>query len=306
LQRCIDRLGEVAHWECQKVCKDGRVLWVRESARALRESDGRVLVLIVCEDATERRQAETAARRHQAELAHVGRVSLMGEMAAGLAHELNQPLAAIVNFTRGCAHRLRAREETADAEILDALEQVSAQALRAGEIIRRIRLFIHKGEPSFAWVDVNDLVRNVAQLVDADGRQQGVRIQLSLAPGVPPIYVDGIQIEQVILNLMRNAFDAMDGGGGADKTLSIRTTVPNDKCVDVAVCDTGPGLASDLVDRVFDPFFSTKRAGLGLGLSISRSIVEAHGGRLWVEPNPTGGSMFRFSLTARPRVMPPS
>jgi PAS domain S-box-containing protein len=295
LQRCIDDLGNVTHWECRKVRKDGRVLWVRESARALRESDGRIVILIVCEDATERKQAEAAARRHQADLAHVGRVSLMGEMAAGLAHELNQPLAAIVNFTRGCERRLRARG-VADAEMLHALEQVSDQALRAGEIIRRIRKFIRKGESTLAWVDLNDLVRNVAQLADPDGRHQGVRVQLALSPSVPKVYVDSIQIEQVILNLMRNGFDAMDGEALAEKTLSIRTAALANTSVDVAISDTGAGLKGDLVDRIFDPFFSTKATGLGLGLSISRSIVEAHGGRLWAEPNPGGGSTFRFSL----------
>jgi PAS domain S-box-containing protein len=295
LQRCVDNLGDVTHWECRKVRKDGRRLWVRESARALRESDGRIVVLIVCEDATERKEAEDAVRRHQADLAHVGRVSLMGEMAAGLAHELNQPLAAIVNFTRGCERRLRAGMG-ADAEILDALEQVSAQALRAGAIIHRIRKFIHKEDSSLAWVDLNDLVRNVTRLADADGRHQGIRVHLALSPTVPKVYVDSIQIEQVILNLMRNGFDAMDGEALANKTLSIRTAAIGSASVGVAISDTGTGLRSDLVDRIFDPFFSTKASGLGLGLAISRSIVEAHGGRLWAEPNPGGGSTFHFSL----------
>src|SRR4029450_6017574 len=162
LERCIAELGNVAHWECRKVRKDGSELWVREAARALRDGDGRIVILIVCEDATERKQAEAAARRHQAALAHVGRLSLMGEMASGLAHGLNQPLAAIVNFTRGCERRLRA-SGAADPDMLDALEQVSSQALRAGEIIRSIRQFVRKEDSNLAWVDVNDLVRTVAQ-----------------------------------------------------------------------------------------------------------------------------------------------
>jgi PAS domain S-box-containing protein len=298
LERCIADLGTVAHWECRKVRKDGGELWVRESARALRDSDGRILILIVCEDATERKQAEAASRLHQAALAHVGRVSLMGEMASGLAHELNQPLSAIVNFTRGCQRRLRARG-IEDADMLDALEQVSSQALRAGEIIRSIRQFVRKEESNLAWVDLNDLVRNVAQLADPEGRQQGVRIQLTLAPSMPKVYVNSIQIEQVILNLMRNGFDAMEDEALSKKTLSIHTTAPGDAGVGVAISDTGTGLRGDLVDRIFDPFFSTKASGLGLGLSISRSIVEAHGGRLWAEPNPGGGSTFRFCIGTR-------
>jgi PAS domain S-box-containing protein len=298
LQRCVEGLGTVARWECRQVRKDGRVLWVRQSARALREGDGHVVVLIVCEDATERKQAEDAIRRHRADLAHVGRVSLMGEMAAGLAHELNQPLSAIVNFTRGCERRLRAGVGP-DEKMLEALGQVSAQALRAGEIVHRIRKFIRKQDPTLSWVDLNDLVRNVTRLADADGSHPGVRVQLALAASMPKIYVDSIQIEQVILNLMRNGFDAMDGEALAEKTLSIRTAAVDDANVDVAISDTGMGLNGDLADRIFDPFFSTKATGLGLGLSISRSIVEAHGGRLWAEPNPGGGSTFHFRLAVR-------
>lgn len=242
--------------------------------------------------------AKESARRHQADLAHVGRLSVMGEMAAGLAHELNQPLAAIVNFTRGCQRRLRAAG-SADPEMLDALEQVTGQAMRAAQIIRRIRDFTRKDDPSLAWVDVNDLVRNVADLADADGRQPDVRIDLALSPAVPKVYADSIQIEQVILNLVRNGFDAMNGPTTAPKTLSIRTAAATDRRVDVTVADTGIGLTPEIIDRIFDPFFSTKPLGLGLGLSISRSIVEAHGGRLWVEASPSGGSEFHFSLAVR-------
>lgn len=296
LALCMEHLGQVTHVEFRAVRKDASIVWVKASARALRDSDGQMVVLIVCEDTTARKQAEEDARRHQAELAHVGRVSLMGEMAAGLAHELNQPLAAIVNFTRGCQRRLRA-SGAGDPEMLHALEQVSAQALRAAQIIRRIRDFIRKDEPSLTWVDVNELVRNVAELADPDCRQQGVRIDLALSSSVPKVYADSIQIEQVILNLMRNGLDAMDGQPEA-KTLSIHTTALDDHGVDVTVADTGTGLCLEVADRIFDPFFSTKPSGLGLGLSISRSIIEAHGGRLWAEPNPAGGSRFHFRLSA--------
>ena len=244
--------------------------------------------------------ANDAARRHQADLAHVGRVSVMGEMAAGLAHELNQPLAAIVNFTRGCQRRLRA-SGAGDAAIQDALEQVSAQAMRAAQIIRRIRDFIRKDEASLAWIDVNELVRNVAVIADADGRREDVHIDLALSPEVPKVYADSIQIEQVILNLMRNGFEAMNEPAEQPKTLSIRTVAQGNRRVDVTVADTGVGLSPELIDRIFDPFFSTKPLGLGLGLSISRSIVEAHGGRLWVEPDPARGSRFHFTLSTDSR-----
>jgi len=297
LQRCVQRLGEVAHWEFRKVRRNGSVAWVKESARAVRENDGGVAVLIVCDDVTAQKQAEEKARQHQADLAHVTRVSLMGEMAAGLAHEINQPLAAIVNFTRGCQRRLRARDG-ADPNVLYTLEQVSEQALRAGKIIRRIRDFIRKEEPSFEWIDVNQLVRNVAQLAEPDGRQRGIDLRLDLAPCVPKVYVNGIQIEQVLLNLVRNGFDAMEGDTSGAKTLSIGTTAPDPTHLEVTVSDTGNGLSPELLNRIFDPFFSTKPSGLGLGLSISRSIIEAHGGRLWAEGTPFAGSTFRFSLSA--------
>lgn len=241
--------------------------------------------------------AREAARRHQADLAHVGRVSLMGEMAAGLAHEINQPLSAIVNFTSGCQRRLRA-SGAGDGEILKALDQITAQALRAAQIIRRMRDFIRKDEGTLAWVDVNQLVRNVADFADTDGRQPDVRIDLALSPGVPKVYADSIQIEQVLLNLVRNGLEAMKEPHRQPKRLSIRTAALEDGQVDVTVADTGSGLAPELIERIFDPFFSTKPLGLGLGLSISRSIIEAHGGRLWVEPDPMGGSRFHFSLSA--------
>jgi PAS domain S-box-containing protein len=297
LERCVQHPGEVAHWEGRKVRKDGSILWVKELARTVRDADGRTLVFIVCEDITERKQAEEAARRHQAELAHVARVRLIGEMAASLAHEINQPLGAIVNFTRGCELRLRERDGV-EPEMLYTLEQVSAQALRASEIIRGIRDFIRKEEPRFAWIDVNQLAQNVAQLAEPDARQNGIRLQLGLAPGVPKVYANGIEIEQVLLNLVRNGLDAMDVEAAGEKTLSIRTAANGDK-VEMTVSDTGTGLAPDLLNRIFDPFFTTKASGLGLGLSISRSIIEAHGGRLWAEPNPAGGSTFRFWLATK-------
>lgn len=295
LERCVRCPGAVAHWEGRKVRKDGGVLWVKELARAVRDSDGRTMVFIVCEDITERKQAEEAARRHQVELAHVARVKLVGEMAASLAHEINQPLGAIVNFTRGCELRLRERDAP-EPDLLYALEQVSAQALRASEILRGIQKLIRKEEPRLAWVDMNDLVRNVARLADPEARQGGVQLRLELAPGLPKVRASSIEIEQVLLNLIRNGLDAIDAGAG-EKALSIRTTAIGDR-VEVAVSDTGVGLEPALLARIFEPFFTTKTSGLGLGLSISRSIIEAHRGRLWAEPNSGGGSTFRFWLTA--------
>lgn len=248
----------------------------------------------VLRDISERKRADEDARQHQAQLAHVARLSTLGEMAAGVAHELHQPLAAIVNFTSGCEHRLRA-DPHPRPDVLHALEQISAQALRAGEIIRRIRQFIRKEEPSIEWVDINARVRNVAAFCQPDARAGGVDVQLDLAPALPPIRGNGIQIEQVLLNLIRNGFEAMQTNNGTAKRLAIRTTLRG-AGIEVAVVDNGSGLTAEVAEKVFDPFFSTKANGLGLGLGISRSIVEEHGGRLLVEIDPTRGTIFRFTL----------
>lgn len=248
----------------------------------------------VIRDISERKRAEEEARQHQAKLAHVGRLSTLGEMAAGVAHELHQPLAAIVNFTSGCERRLRA-DNTVAPDILHALEQISAQALRAGEIIRRIRQFIRKEEPSIDWVDINARVHNVARLCQPDSRLLDIEIHLDLTPSLPPIRGNGIQIEQVLLNLIRNGFEAMQGNNGNPKRLSIRTTA-NGPDIEISVSDSGIGLTPEVAERVFDPFFSTKPHGLGLGLGISRSIVEEHGGRLLLQVGAGGGATFRFTL----------
>jgi PAS domain S-box-containing protein len=248
----------------------------------------------IIRDVTERKRAEDEVRQRQAQLAHVARLSTLGEMAAGVAHELHQPLAAIVNFTSGCERRLRT-DGTQPPEILHALGQISAQALRAGEIIRRIRQFIRKEEPSFEWIDVNTLIRNVRQLCEADAQSLGVDLRLELAATLPRIRANGIQIEQVLLNLIRNGFEAMESLNGRPKRLEIRTAA-TDTDIEIAVSDSGRGLPSELLDRAFEPFFSTKSNGIGLGLGISRSIVEEHGGRLLAKAGSGRGATFRFTL----------
>ena len=298
LHACVQHPGQIVSWEFRKVRKDGSVLWVKEVARALQDTEGHTVVFIVCEDITDRRRAEQQARQHQAELAHVARLSTMGEMAAALAHELNQPLAAIVNYTRGCERRIQAG--TAQPEdLLQPLREVSEQALRAGEIIRRIRRFVRKAAPKEERVNLNDLVQEVARLAEPEGEQRGIHLRLDLGSSLPLVRVDTIQIEQVILNLVRNGFEAMEGNGTGAREVAIRTSAPESNVVELGVCDSGEGLPRDMVDKAFEPFFSTKTNGLGMGLGISRSIIEAHGGRLWATPNAQGGMTFRFTLPVR-------
>jgi signal transduction histidine kinase len=239
--------------------------------------------------------AETQSRQHQAEIAHAARLSTLGGMAAGLAHELNQPLAAVVSYARGCARRLEAGE-LPKAALLEVLEEISAQALRAGEVLRRIREFL-RGESRREEVDLNAVVRSALRFAEPEARHAEVRLDLELAPEALRIEVDPIQIEQVILNLVQNGFEVMSTNNGAERVLAIATRRVAPDTVEVTVRDSGAGIPADVAERLFEPFFSTKPDGLGLGLSISRTIVEAHGGRLWATPNQDArGAAFRFTL----------
>ena len=241
--------------------------------------DGAVAGLaIFSSEVTELRRSEEAARQRQAELTHVQRLSTLGEMAAGLAHEINQPLAAIVNYARGCARRLRA-DPTSVAAVLPAVDSISAEALRAGEVIRRLRQLIRKETPRRETVDVNALLGESLRIVEPDARDAEVSIEEFLAPELPAVVGDGIQIEQVVLNLLRNAVEAMTGAGER-RVLQVVTRAAGAGGVEIAVRDTGPGLPPGLSDVIFDPFVSTKAGGLGMGLSISRTIVESHHGPL--------------------------
>jgi len=251
-------------------------------------------------DITERRQAEERARQRQEQLAHVARVNTIGEMASGLAHEISQPLTAIVNYTDGCIRRLR--EERFDpAELLKAMMQVAAQAKRAGDVIQHVRSFITKREPQCLAAEINLVVEQAVALAEIEIAKNGVVIRMDLANDLPAIYVDGIQIQQVILNLLRNATEAMAESAPDTRKLTIRTSLTNGADhngdgIEVAVSDTGPGLSPESAERIFEPFFTTKPDGMGMGLAISRTIVEAHGGRLWASANPDQGISFCFTL----------
>ena len=238
---------------------------------------------------------ETRARQHRAELAHAARLSTLGEMAAGLAHELNQPLSAIVSYATGCMVRIESGK--ADVQSLgEIVSEISTEALRAAEVLRRIRDFARNGELRLERVDPNDLVRSAVELANSGARRRGIALRLELGSDPLLVEVDRVQIEQVILNLLRNAFDAMEGTTLGERRVRIRTSPTVPKTVEVTIDDSGAGLPATLADRVFDPFFTTKPDGLGLGLAISRRIIEAHGGRLWGTPNDDRGSSFRFTL----------
>jgi C4-dicarboxylate-specific signal transduction histidine kinase len=239
------------------------------------------------------------AMRRQEELLHVSRVNMLGEMATGIAHELNQPLSAIGNYGDACLGLLQA--ETHDvSRIMQNLEQIVSQSERAGAIIRRMRALVKKKPLELAPVNLNEIIGSILPLVQAEMGDKGVDVTLELTEPLPAVRADAVQMEQVMLNLIRNGIDAMDGEETVPRLLTIRTSVTVAGRVRVDIVDTGVGLPAGEPDRVFEPFFTTKAHGLGLGLPISQSIVEMHRGSLEAVRNPDGGSTFRVTLPAHP------
>ena len=251
-------------------------------------------VNIYARDITAVRRAEQESRQHQAELVHVCRLSTMGEVATGMAHELNQPLSAIVNFASGCSRRLQGNVGRRQ-ELVDAMGQITTQAQRASEIIRRLRALVGKQPPIRSLVDLNYLVREVCTFVEYDTGKMDLAIDLDLAPGEIPVDVDLVQIEQVLLNLVRNALDALQEIAPEKRRLTVRTLLKGEEA-EVVVEDTGPGIEPERTQSLFEPFYTTKESGMGMGLPISQTILENHGGRIWAEPRPQGGAVFFIRL----------
>jgi len=246
-------------------------------------------------DITETRRAQDAMRETQERLTHVARLSTMGEMTNGLAHELNQPLTAIAMYAQA-AERLMTQAHPGEEDVISALHQITAQALRAGEIIRRLRAMVKNRETREEVVDLNELLRGLVVLAEADARLHDVRLRLDLAPAPLSVMADPIQLQQVLLNLVRNAIEAVQGLPGSRRTIVLTTRPAGDGLAEVSVLDQGYGVEPAIRDRLFDAFFTTKPEGTGLGLAISRSIIENHGGRLAQRANEPAGSCFYFTL----------
>jgi PAS domain S-box-containing protein len=263
-------------------------------------NDGRIDgATVFAKDITDLKRAEERVRQHRFQLAHALRLHTVGELAAGLAHEINQPLGAITNYAQGCRRRLEAGDSS-QQELAPVLAEIAAQALRAGEIIRRLRHMVEKGTPTCEPTELNHVVAEAVHVVETQAAEQGVALDVELAIQLPKVEVDPIQIEQVIVNLLLNGLEAMRGIQDEHHRLQVRTAMGSSGTVEVFVQDTGAGVPEELGESIFEPFFTTKPTGLGLGLSISRSIIEAHGGRLSASRNPDRGTTLRIALPAKP------
>jgi two-component system sensor kinase FixL len=244
-------------------------------------------------DLTERQQTETRLQELQTELVHVSRLTALGEMASALAHELNQPLSAIANYLKG-SKMLMERDPVPVDRVADAMNKAADEALRAGQIIRRLRDFVARGETERSVESLPKMIEEASALALVGAKEHGIRVRFDFDRDVDLVLADKVQVQQVVLNLIRNAIDAMMDCAKRDLTVIVRPA--DDNMALVSVRDSGPGISPEIADQLFQPFITTKRTGMGVGLSISRTIIEAHGGRIWAEPNAGGGTTFRFTL----------
>jgi two-component system, LuxR family, sensor kinase FixL len=290
-QRRIIGIGRVVVGER----KDGSTFPMELAVGEMRSSNQRFFTGFV-RDLTERQETDMRLQELQSELIHISRLTAMGEMASTLAHELNQPLSAIVNYLKGSRRMLEANEDERSARVRDALDKAADQGLRAGQIIRRLREFVARGETERRVESVKKLVEEASALALVGAKDRGIRVQFQLDRSIDLVLADRVQIQQVLLNLIRNAIDAMEESQRRELTISVGAAA--DDMVAISVADSGCGIPADMMDRLFQPFVTSKRHGMGVGLSISRSIVEAHGGKIEVEQNPGCGTTFRMTLPA--------
>jgi two-component system sensor kinase FixL len=275
--------------------KDGSTFPMELAVGEMRSDVGRFFTGFI-RDLTERQKTEARLQELQSELVHISRLTAMGEMASALAHELNQPLSAIANYLKGCRRLLEERSDDRSATLRDAMDKAADQALRAGHIIRRLRDFVARGESEPRVEYLTKLIEEASALALVGAKDQGIHVRFQFDPEIDLVLADKVQIQQVLLNLIRNAIEAMETS--SQRELIIATTRADNGLVAISVSDTGSGISPDIASQLFQPFVTTKRHGMGVGLSISRTIVEAHGGQIEVAPNPARGTIFRFTLRA--------
>lgn len=284
--------------EVQAVHRDGTVFPIDLSVGEIVTIRGRRRFLGLVRDISVRKQTEHQLQEARERLAHVARISTMGEMASGIAHEVNQPLTAISTYANAC-RRLVLDGHFDDPDLVEGLSQISEEAQRAGQIIHRLRSLVRRGQSERRPCDINALVRDVIRLAEVDTRQHDVVLDVSFGEGLPLVQADAVQVQQVVLNLIRNGTDAMDQIAKEERVVRLETKKRRENEIELTVSDRGSGLPEGIREEdLFAPFFTTKSAGMGLGLSISRSIVQSHGGRLWYSREPGGGTKFHFTLPA--------
>ncbi|MGB3388407.1 MAG: PAS domain S-box protein [Pseudaminobacter sp.] len=278
--------------------KDGSTFPMELSVGEMQSGDERFFTGFI-RDLSERQQAEARLQELQSELVHISRLTAMGEMASALAHELNQPLAAITNYMKGSRRMLEGRADEASAMVRDALDHAAEQALRAGDVIRRLRDFVARGESEKRVESARKLVEEASALAMVGGGDRGIRVRYEFDPSHDLVLADKVQIQQVLINLIRNAIEAMEGSD--PRELAIATMPAEEGMLEIRVSDTGSGIGEEIMTRLFQPFVTSKPHGMGVGLSICRTIIEAHGGRIWAEPTAAGGTTFRVTLRAATR-----
>jgi two-component system, LuxR family, sensor kinase FixL len=274
--------------------KDGTTFPMHLTIGELRSADKHYFTGFI-RDLTDQQVTENRLKELQSEVTHMSRFTALGEMASTLAHEINQPLTAINNYLKGCHRLLQGSTEPSAATLRDAVGKAAEQALRAGQIIRRLREFVARGDSERRVENLSKLVEDASTLALIGAKEAGVTVSFRLDPKADQVLADRIQVQQVLVNLIRNAIDVLAETPGR-RELAIGTKASNDATAEVSVADSGSGLAPEVAAHLFQPFVTTKQKGMGLGLSICRTIVEAHGGRIWVEPRPGGGTVFRFTL----------
>ena len=274
--------------------KDGTTFPMHLTVGELRSADRHYFTGFI-RDLTDQQITESRLKELQSEVTHMSRFTALGEMASTLAHEINQPLTAISNYLRGCQRLLQRVDSDSSAMLRDAIGKAADQALRAGQIIRRLREFVARGESDRRIESLPKLIEDASTLALIGAKENGVDVSFRLDPAVDLVLADRIQIQQVLVNLIRNAIEVMAETPGR-RRLEIAAVADRESLVRVSVSDTGLGIAPEIAKQLFQPFVTTKRKGMGLGLSICRTIIEAHGGKIWVEPNPGGGTIFYFTL----------
>ena len=291
------REGSNFEWDFRIVTPDGATKYLHSLGHLTAYGAGTTEFIGTVMDVTERRVAEEALRSALADLERASRLSTMGQLTASIAHEINQPLAAIITNADACLLWLEADRPDLE-EARQAATRIVRNGHRAGDIIKSVRALTRKSTPEMVPLDINDVIREVIVLMGAEFRRHGVRVETSLSSNLNSVIGDRVQLQQVVLNLIMNAIEAMANSEHGQRRMQIRSGNDESERVLVAVEDSGPGLDFAGTERLFEAFFTTKPEGMGMGLSICRSIIDAHGGRLWASPNLPNGAVFQFTLPA--------